>query len=77
MTLTRCHFDAMTAYQHRFKTVEIHICGEEVQAVIVGRFMVNESDLNQLADDIRSAQCWLRDVRRRQADNETPELPME
>jgi len=37
----------------------------------------SESQLNDLAENIRSAQCWLRDVRRRQSDNETPELPME
>lgn len=41
------------------------------------RFHLTESELNDLADDIRSAQCWLRDVRRRQSENETPELPME
>ena len=41
------------------------------------RYYLSESELNDLADDIRSAQCWLRDVRRRQAENETPELPMQ
>lgn len=41
------------------------------------RTVLTETSMDDLADDIRSAQCWLRDVRRRQAENDTPELPMQ
>ena len=57
-------------------TVFIHDDGA-IQAGGGMLHLCSETQMNDLADDIRSAQCWLRDMRRRQADNETPELPME
>lgn len=66
----------MTTHQRNFGIVEAFI-RDDVAEVAVGRFRFTESELNDLADDIRSAQCWLRDIRRRQAENETPELPMQ
>jgi len=36
-----------------------------------------KKSIEQLEDDIRSARMWARDQERRQADTETPELPME
>lgn len=58
-------------------TILIHSDGSITAGDGLLRFYLSESELNDLADDIRSAQCWLRDVRRRQAENETPELPMQ
>ena len=76
MTLKRFHFDAMTKTFGNL-TVLVHGDGSITAGAEPIRFYLTESELNALADDIRSAQCWLRDVRRRQAENETPELPME
>lgn len=42
-----------------------------------GGFAQDEKDIEQLENDIRSARLWVRDQKRRQAENETPELPME
>ncbi len=75
MTLTRCHFDAMTKTFNNL-TVLVHGDGSITAEGKLLR-ICSESKLNDLADDIRSAQCWLRDVRRRQAEETTPELPME
>lgn len=57
----------------------VRVCFEygEWNFFVYERLSWSEDQLNDLADDIRSAQCWLRDVRRRQAENETPELPMQ
>jgi hypothetical protein len=57
--------------------VLIHDDGSITAGGGVLRFYLSESELNDLAEDIRSAQCLLRDVRRRQAEETTPELPME
>ena len=40
------------------------------------RLSYSKQQIEQLEDDIRSARMWVRDQERRQADNETPELPM-
>jgi hypothetical protein len=73
MTLTRCHFDAMTK---TFRSIEVSNPGANPSIYLNGKFYT-ESQLDDLADDIRSAQYWLRDVRRRRAEETTPELPME
>lgn len=75
MTLTRCHFDAMIKTFNSL-TVFIH----DDRSITAGGGILHlctETEMNDLADDIRSAQYWLRDVRRRQAEETTPELPME
>jgi len=75
MTLTRFHFDAMTK---TFNSLTVFILDDGTIKAVGGMLhLCSESELNDLADDIRSAQCWLRDVRRRQAEETTPELPME
>lgn len=57
---------------------EIEISGTPSEPLVCLRgWDYTEQQMDRLADDIRSAQCWLRDIRRRQAENETPELPME
>lgn len=66
----------MSNHFKTFGDVEAAINGNEAQFRIEG-YGYNEDQLSRLADDIRSAQCWLRDIRRRQAENETPELPMQ
>lgn len=74
MTLTRCHFDAMN--ERNFGQVTAFKDNGEWAFEIHGRTYRNKS-IEQLEDDIRSARMWARDQERRQADTETPELPME
>jgi hypothetical protein len=75
MTLTRFHFDAMK--ERNFGQVTAFDDEGEWAFEIHGGFTYRKESIEQLEDDIRSARAWVRDQKRRQADNETPELPME
>ena len=44
---------------------------------ISGMIELCEGSMEQLEDSIRSARLWVRDQKRRQSENETPELPMQ
>ena len=44
---------------------------------IFGTIELREGSMEQLEDSIRSARLWVRDQKRRQAENDTPELPMQ
>ena len=44
--------------------------------LVCERLTYSKQRIEQLEDYIRSARMWVRDQERRQADNETPELPM-
>lgn len=67
----------MTNHSKTFGDVHAYSDGNEWAFSVYERLSWSEDRLNQLADDIRSAQCWVREVRRRQAENQTPELPMQ
>ncbi len=75
MTLTRCHFDAMK--NRSFGEVTAYHEDGEWCFEVYGGLTYSKQALDRLEDDIRSARMWVRDQERRQADTETPELPME
>jgi hypothetical protein len=75
MTLTRFHFDAMK--ERNFGQVTAFKENGEWAFELHGGCTYRKKSIEQLEDDIRSARMWVRDQERRQADTETPELPME